>query len=184
MAHYHMRRSVISTGSLEITWKAGNLEVICRHAFIAVWCNLCRSIRKEWNPSIACVAYRQSTENLKSYMQRQWSFVFFKADVLPCQPAYLAKPQTCEAGCLSLWVYPSRQAVEGIPYPFPRYQRLVVFPEIASWQTSKGEVIRVSEIRDVIIPENRICTLEQAEVYYEGGGKFYWRNEKAGKCKK
>lgn len=66
----------------------------------------------------------------------------------------------------------------------PRYQRLVVFPEIASWQTSKGEVIRVSEIRDVIIPENRICTLEQAEVYYEGGGKFYGRNEKAGKCKK
>ena len=27
------------------------------------------------NPSIACEAYRQSTENLKSYMQRQWSLV-------------------------------------------------------------------------------------------------------------
>ena len=27
------------------------------------------------NPSIDCVAYRQSTENLKSYMQRQWSLV-------------------------------------------------------------------------------------------------------------
>ena len=28
MAHHHMRRSVISTGRPEITWKAGNLEVI------------------------------------------------------------------------------------------------------------------------------------------------------------
>ena len=27
------------------------------------------------NPSIACEAYRQSTENLRSYMQRQWSLV-------------------------------------------------------------------------------------------------------------
>jgi hypothetical protein len=35
----------------------------------------CRSNRKEQNPSIACEAYRQSTEKLKSYMQRQWSFV-------------------------------------------------------------------------------------------------------------
>ena len=26
-------------------------------------------------PSMACEAYRQSTENLKSYMQRQWSLV-------------------------------------------------------------------------------------------------------------
>ena len=29
MAHHHMRRSVISTGRPEITWKAGKLEVIC-----------------------------------------------------------------------------------------------------------------------------------------------------------
>ena len=29
MAHYHMRRSVISAGRPEITWKAGRLEVIC-----------------------------------------------------------------------------------------------------------------------------------------------------------
>ena len=29
MARHHMRRSVISTGRPEITWKAGNLEVIC-----------------------------------------------------------------------------------------------------------------------------------------------------------
>ncbi len=27
------------------------------------------------NPSIACEAYRQSTEKLKSYMQRQWILV-------------------------------------------------------------------------------------------------------------
>lgn len=76
--------------------------------------------------------------------------------------------------------------------PLPRYDRFVIFPEIASWQTSKGEVIpvyedfnrrgtdytlagfwnvqteqaiKVSEIKDEITPENRICTLEQAEVY-------------------
>ena len=35
----------------------------------------CRSNRKQQNPSMACEAYRQSTENLKSYMQRQWSLV-------------------------------------------------------------------------------------------------------------
>lgn len=40
MAHCHMRRSAISTGRPEITWIVGNLEVICRHAFIVVWCNL------------------------------------------------------------------------------------------------------------------------------------------------
>ena len=26
------------------------------------------------NPAMACEDYRQSTENLKSYMQRQWNF--------------------------------------------------------------------------------------------------------------
>ena len=35
----------------------------------------CRSNRKEWNSSIACEAYWQSSENLNSYMQRQWSLV-------------------------------------------------------------------------------------------------------------
>ena len=29
MAHYHMRRSVISIGRPEITWIVGKLEVIC-----------------------------------------------------------------------------------------------------------------------------------------------------------
>ena len=83
--------------------------------------------------------------------------------------------------------------------PLPRYDRLVIFPEIASWQTSKGEVvpvyedyngrgtdyqlagfwnmqteqgIKVSEIRDEITPENRICTLEQAEVYVKAVENF------------
>ena len=95
--------------------------------------------------------------------------------------------------------------------PLPRYNRLVIFPEIASWQTSKGEVVpvyedynrrgtdyqlagfwnmqteqavKVSEIRDEIIPENRICTLEQAEVYMkEGSGEFHGGNENTRKCK-
>lgn len=76
--------------------------------------------------------------------------------------------------------------------PLHQYERFVIFPEIASWQTSKGEVvpvyedfnrrgtdyrlagfwnvqteqeIKVFEIKDEITPENRICTLEQAEVY-------------------
>ncbi len=35
----------------------------------------CRSNRKERNPSIVCETYRQSTENLKSYMQCQWGLV-------------------------------------------------------------------------------------------------------------
>ncbi len=83
--------------------------------------------------------------------------------------------------------------------PLLRYDRLVIFPEITSWQTSKGEVIPVyedynrrgteyrlagfwnvqteqgiknSEIRDEIIPENRICTLEQAEVYVKAVESF------------
>lgn len=81
----------------------------------------------------------------------------------------------------------------------PRYDKLVIFPEIASWQTSKGEVvpvyedynrrgtdyqlagfwnvqteqgIKVSEIRDEITPKNRICTLEQAEVYMKAVESF------------
>ena len=81
----------------------------------------------------------------------------------------------------------------------PRYDRLVIFPEIASWQTSKGEVvpvyedyngrgtdyqlagfwnvqteqgIKVSEIRGEIAPENRICTLERAEVYMKAVESF------------
>lgn len=83
--------------------------------------------------------------------------------------------------------------------PLPRYDRLVMFPEVASWQTSKGEVIpvyedyngrgtdyqlegfwnvqtkqaiKVSEIREQITPENRICTLEQAEVYMKAVESF------------
>ena len=81
----------------------------------------------------------------------------------------------------------------------PRYDKLVIFLEIASWQTSKGEVVpvyedyngrgtdyqlagfwnvqaeqgvKVSEIRDKITPENRICTLEQAEVYVKAVESF------------
>ena len=83
--------------------------------------------------------------------------------------------------------------------PLPRYDRLVMFPEVASWQTSKGEVVpvyedyngrgteyrlagfwnvqtkqavKVSDIREEIIPENRICTLEQAEVYVKAVESF------------
>lgn len=77
--------------------------------------------------------------------------------------------------------------------------RLVIFPEVASWQTSKGEVvpvyedynirgmdyrlagfwnvqteqaIKISDVRDEIIPENRICTLEQAEMYMKAVENF------------
>ena len=83
--------------------------------------------------------------------------------------------------------------------PIPLYERLVIFPEIASWQTSKGELvpvyedfnrrgtdyrlvgfrnvqteqgIKISEIRDEITPENRICTLEQADVYVKAVENF------------
>ncbi len=83
--------------------------------------------------------------------------------------------------------------------PLPRYERLVTFPEVASWQTSKGEVVpvyedyngrgmdyrlagfwnvqtkqavKVSDIREEIMPENRICTLELAEVYVKAVESF------------
>lgn len=83
--------------------------------------------------------------------------------------------------------------------PLLRYEKYVSFPEIASWQTSKGEMvpvyedfngrgtdyrlagfrnvqteqnIRVIDIRVEIIPENRICTLEQAEVYVKAVESF------------
>lgn len=44
MAHCHMRRFPISAGRpggliAESTWIVGNLEVICRHGIIVVWCN-------------------------------------------------------------------------------------------------------------------------------------------------
>ena len=43
--------------------------------FALVGTVFCRSNRKERNSSMACEDYRKSTENLKSYMQRQWSLV-------------------------------------------------------------------------------------------------------------
>ncbi len=83
--------------------------------------------------------------------------------------------------------------------PLPRHERFVIFPEVASWQTSKGEVvpvyedynrrgteyrlagfrnvqteqvIKVFEIKDEITSENRICTLEQAEMYMKAVENF------------
>ena len=44
-------------------------------AFALAGTVFCRNNRKEGNSSIACEAYRQSTENLKSYIQRQWSLM-------------------------------------------------------------------------------------------------------------
>ena len=44
-------------------------------AFALAGTVFCRSNRKERNSSIACEDYRQSTDNLKSYIQRQWSLV-------------------------------------------------------------------------------------------------------------
>ena len=39
------------------------------------YCAACAIKEHLDNPQVACEAYRQSTENLKSYMQRQWSLV-------------------------------------------------------------------------------------------------------------
>ncbi len=33
------------------------------------------------------------------------------------------------------------------------------------WNVQTEQAVKVSDIRDEITPENRICTLEQAEVY-------------------
>lgn len=81
----------------------------------------------------------------------------------------------------------------------PRYERLVIFLKIASWLTTRGKVvplyedsnrhgtdyrlvgfwnvqtdssIKIFEIRKEITPENRICTLEQAEVYMKAVESF------------
>lgn len=40
------------------------------------------------------------------------------------------------------------------------------------WNVQTEHAIKVSEIRDEIIPENRICTLEQAEVYVKAVENF------------
>lgn len=39
------------------------------------YCIACAIMEHFDNPQMACEAYRQSTENLKSYMQHQWSLV-------------------------------------------------------------------------------------------------------------
>ncbi len=39
------------------------------------YCAACAIMEHFDNPSMACEEYQQSTENLKSYMQRQWSLV-------------------------------------------------------------------------------------------------------------
>lgn len=81
----------------------------------------------------------------------------------------------------------------------PRYERLVIFLKIASWLTTRGKMvplyedfnrhgtdyrlvgfwnvqtdssIKIFEIRKEITPENRICTLEQAEVYMKAVENF------------
>lgn len=83
--------------------------------------------------------------------------------------------------------------------PLPSYERLVIFPEIASWQTTRGNVvplyedfnrrgtdyrlvgfwnvqteqaIKVLEKRDEITSESRICTLEQAKMYMKAVESF------------
>ena len=43
--------------------------------FTLVGTVFCRSNRKKLNPSVAREAYRQGAENMKSYMQRQWSLI-------------------------------------------------------------------------------------------------------------
>ena len=39
------------------------------------YCIACAIMEHFDNPKMACEAYWQSTENLKSYMQRQWNHV-------------------------------------------------------------------------------------------------------------
>lgn len=65
-----------------------------------------------------------------------------------------------------LWLYPSRQAIKGIPHSSPRYNRLAIFPEIASWQTSKGEVVLVYEDYN----GERITNGQDSEMYREDRG--------------
>jgi len=43
---------------------------------------------------------------------------------------------------------------------------------VGFWNVQTKQAIKVSEIKDEIIPENRICTLEQAEVYVRAVESF------------
>lgn len=43
---------------------------------------------------------------------------------------------------------------------------------VGFWNVQTKQTIKVSEIREEIIPENRICTLEQAEVYVKAVESF------------
>lgn len=43
---------------------------------------------------------------------------------------------------------------------------------VGFWNVQTKQTIKVSEIREEIIPENRICTLEQAEVYVKSVESF------------
>lgn len=43
---------------------------------------------------------------------------------------------------------------------------------VGFWNVHTEQAIKVLEIRDEIIPENRICTLEQAEVYMKAVESF------------
>ena len=40
------------------------------------------------------------------------------------------------------------------------------------WNVQMKQAVKVSEIRDEITPKNRICTLEQAEVYVKAVENF------------
>ena len=40
------------------------------------------------------------------------------------------------------------------------------------WNVQTEQAVKVSDIRDEITPENRICTLEQAEVYVKAVENF------------
>ena len=40
------------------------------------------------------------------------------------------------------------------------------------WNVQTEQAVKLSEIRDEITPENRICTLEQAEVYVKAVESF------------
>ena len=69
---FYSRKIVVSCNRVK------NRKILCYNsvdAFALAGTVFCRSNRKERNSLMACVDYRQSTENLKSYIQRQWSLM-------------------------------------------------------------------------------------------------------------
>ena len=72
----------------------------------------------------------------------------------------------------SSWRLPRGSKGEVVPVYEDHNGRGTDYQLAGFWNMQTERGIKVSEIREEIIPENRICTLEQAEVYVKAVESF------------